>query len=70
MTWKEKGWSVSFYEELRHPRWHWVIKRDGKTVALSHRGYEYKTSAQRAFWSLFNVKTLAQLEEAYAGSKG
>lgn len=70
MAWRKKGWSVSSYEDRRDPPWHWAVKYNGNVMVTSHRGYTKKAGAIRAFWRLFNVKTLAELEEAYAGSKG
>ena len=48
-------------------KWHWiVISKNGKYLARSYYKYTTKGACVKSFWSIFNNKSLEQLENYYA----
>lgn len=59
-----KGYNVKFVKQVKG--WVWILYYGAKLMAKSYRGYATETNATRAFWKIFNGKTINQIEENYA----
>lgn len=59
-----KGYNVKFVKQTKG--WFWILFYGDKYMAKSHRGYATETNATRAFWRIFNEKTIEQIENNYA----